>query len=548
MKKRLIFYYVPLLLIALCLQLHSCQRDDGVSLDTQGSGESQAITQTVTADQIPHIIDFVKSQSNRTLSFTLNTSTDGINRSTENLVIGSLNTDQIQQITNSENKSNYTFTMEKEVPTDEMSVINYVVKENGDGYYSYFLELIPETNWLKQTVDPNDLSQFTGEIRVFDRKGLYINSNMFINGVSISQTSKAACEPVGDDPQDQQSDTGGNGGADGTPPTGDDPPGGNGDPTDTGNGGQDIECVIITITSCSCSGGPGQVITVSACNGQKNNAVRNPCDDECNAQNDCEFGFDANCNCLAEPDDPDNENEDVIIDISYLLDDCDTSKEDLKKIFPNATDTDMETLASVINDFGEDFDIDTQEKLWHFLSQAGHETGGFNNGIGAEESLYYTTADRLKTVYKKYFQQTETDTVGKRNPDDYLQNSSKVANYVYADRMGNGNEASEEGYKYRGRGMFQLTGKDNYTAFKTWYNDEYDPDKDFVESPELLKNNDTIAILSAMWFYKTNLLDKITVDSTTTVKNVTKKVNGGSNGLADRKERFTKAKDSITCQ
>ncbi|WP_299114735.1 hypothetical protein, partial [uncultured Winogradskyella sp.] len=231
-------------------------------------------------------------------------------------------------------------------------------------------------------------------------------------------------------------------------------------------------------------------------------------------------------------------------------DDCDTSKEDLKKVFPNISDTDALTLASVINNKGSDFGIDSNEKLWHFLAQAGHEVNGFNNGFGVEESLYYTTAGRLKSVYRRYFKQNEADTLGtKRDADStYLQNSSKVANYVYCCRMGNGNEASGDGYKYRGRGIFQLTGKTNYTNFKTWYNNKYDPDKDFVANPDLLKNNDTIAILSALWYYKKSVLDKITVDSITTVKKVTEKVNGGSNGLADRKTKFAKAKDSIKCR
>ncbi|TYC07787.1 glycoside hydrolase family 19 protein [Bizionia gelidisalsuginis] len=225
--------------------------------------------------------------------------------------------------------------------------------------------------------------------------------------------------------------------------------------------------------------------------------------------------------------------------------DCDTSKEDLKKIFPNMSDTDASTLAFVINDKAKDFDVDTQEKLWHFLAQAGHEVGGFNNGIGVQESTNYTTTSRLLKIFPKYY--SETDTIVKRKPDTYINNPSGHANYTYCCRMGNGNEASGDGYKYRGRGIFQLTGKTNYANFKTWYNNKYDPDKDFISNPELLKDNDTIAILSALWFYKTSVLDKITIDSTTAVKKVTKKVNGGINGLTDREAKFTKAKDSITC-
>ena len=113
--------------------------------------------------------------------------------------------------------------------------------------------------------------------------------------------------------------------------------------------------------------------------------------------------------------------------------------------------------------------------------------------------------------------------------------------------MGNGNEASEDGYKYRGRGVFQLTGRNNYRNFETFYNDKYNPDKDFITSPDLLASNDTVAIISALWFYQKKVLNKITIDSIATVEKVTKKVNGGRNGLADRKEIFDKAKDSINC-
>ena len=230
------------------------------------------------------------------------------------------------------------------------------------------------------------------------------------------------------------------------------------------------------------------------------------------------------------------------------VDDCNTSKEDLKKVFPNISDNHASTLANVINNKGRDFGIDSKEKLQHFLAQAGHEVGEFSNGLSATESLYYTTESRLKRVFKKYFWQNSSDTINKRDPAEYLENSSKVANYVYANRMANGNEASEEGYKYRGRGIFQLTGKANYEAFKTWYNNKYDPDKDFVSTPNLLTSNDTISILSAMWFYKKKVLDNVIIDSTTTVKKITRKVNGGKNGLPHRKQIFNKAKDSINCK
>ena len=146
--------------------------------------------------------------------------------------------------------------------------------------------------------------------------------------------------------------------------------------------------------------------------------------------------------------------------------DCDTSKEDLKKIFPNISDANASTLASIINDKGKDFGIDSDEDLWHFLSQAGHETGGFNT-LNVTESTYWTTASKLANTYKKF---TMDSTLAANNNDiyyapDYLQNSSGVANVAMCCKYDNGDVASGDGYKYRGRGLFQLTWKENYSSF-----------------------------------------------------------------------------------
>ena len=225
-------------------------------------------------------------------------------------------------------------------------------------------------------------------------------------------------------------------------------------------------------------------------------------------------------------------------------DDCDTTKEDLKKAFPNLSDANATKLAQVLNDKGKDFGIDTKEKMRHFLAQASHETGGFNK-LTSTESTYYSTASRLVKVWPSRFSQT--DTINKKDPDDYTKNSSKLANFVYADRMGNGDIASGDGFKYRGRGIFQLTGKDNYTSFKNAYNAKYEPDKDFVANPGLLASDNEIAILSALWYYQNRVLNKITVNDNTTVKSVTRKVNGGTVGLADRKTQYNNAKTNIDC-
>ena len=130
---------------------------------------------------------------------------------------------------------------------------------------------------------------------------------------------------------------------------------------------------------------------------------------------------------------------------------------------------------------------------------------------------------------------------------DYLENSSGVANVAMCCKYGNGSVASGDGYKYRGRGLFQLTWKDNYVAFKTWYNKKYDPDIDPVKTPNIIASNDTLAVLSGLWYYKTKVVDEVTIDSTTTVSKVTSPINPKLKGLKDRKERFQKAKESINC-
>ena len=88
---------------------------------------------------------------------------------------------------------------------------------------------------------------------------------------------------------------------------------------------------------------------------------------------------------------------------------------------------------------------------------------------------------------------------------------------------------------------------DNYVAFKTWYNKKYDPDIDPVKTPNIIASNDTLAVLSGLWYYKTKVVDEVTIDSTTTVSKVTSPINPKLKGLKDRKERFQKAKESINC-
>jgi putative chitinase len=167
------------------------------------------------------------------------------------------------------------------------------------------------------------------------------------------------------------------------------------------------------------------------------------------------------------------------------------------------------------------FEINTPLRLAHFLSQCGHESGGFRL---TKENLNYS-AKGLVGTFNKYFK-TEADAKSyERQPD-------KIANKVYGGRMGNGPEASGDGSKFCGRGYIQLTGKDNYTAFGKSINEDMSTNPDKVAS--------SYALLSAAWFFNKNGLHKMADGgaSVDTVKAITKRVNGGYIGIDDRIKHF----------
>ncbi|MCD4697341.1 MAG: hypothetical protein K8S16_13985 [Bacteroidales bacterium] len=203
------------------------------------------------------------------------------------------------------------------------------------------------------------------------------------------------------------------------------------------------------------------------------------------------------------------------------------SLKQLKEYFPNANSDVLKDLEKHLNEYMDNFGIDNNNTLAHFLSQAGHETGGFKKS-SVTESLYYKTEDRLKEIYPSYF----GDNKGNK-ASDYLKNSKKLANLVYADRLGNSDTESGEGYKYRGRGIFQLTGKYNYEQFSSFYKDQFDSKTDLVKNPGSVASNSKIATISALWFFQKNVIDKIDM-SKATVDKVTKKINPAKAGINDR--------------
>ena len=167
------------------------------------------------------------------------------------------------------------------------------------------------------------------------------------------------------------------------------------------------------------------------------------------------------------------------------------------------------------------FELNTPLRLAHFLAQAGHESGGFK---AVNENLNYG-AKGLLSIFKKYFPTEEKAKLYERKPE-------KIANLVYGSRMGNGAETSGEGYKFRGRGYIQLTGKDNYKAFDAVVTES------IVDSPDLVATK--YPLLSAAWFFHKSGLHKIADKGATdaVVTEVTKRVNGGTIGLADRIKHF----------
>lgn len=167
------------------------------------------------------------------------------------------------------------------------------------------------------------------------------------------------------------------------------------------------------------------------------------------------------------------------------------------------------------------FELNTPLRLAHFLAQAGHESGGFK---AVNENLNYG-AKGLLSIFKKYF---PTEAKAK----EYERKPEKIANLVYGSRMGNGPETSGEGWKYRGRGYIQLTGKDNYKAFDAVVTES------IIDNPDLVSTK--YPLLSAAWFFHKNGLHKIADQGATdtVVTSITKRVNGGTIGLADRIKHF----------
>lgn len=176
----------------------------------------------------------------------------------------------------------------------------------------------------------------------------------------------------------------------------------------------------------------------------------------------------------------------------------------------------------------EFYEINTVERVAAFLSQCAHESINFT---ATHENLNYG-APGLMTTFKKYFPTQELANAYARQPE-------KIANRVYANRMGNGDEASGDGWKYRGRGIVQLTGHDNYKACSL----AVFGDDRLLASPEWLESKEG-CVIGACWFWTTRHINPVA--DTEDTEAVTRLVNGGLNGIDDRKAKYAAFKDILS--
>jgi putative chitinase len=191
----------------------------------------------------------------------------------------------------------------------------------------------------------------------------------------------------------------------------------------------------------------------------------------------------------------------------------------LHALCPKTKDSVLDGYIEPLNTVGEYYEMFINiNRIAGFLAQIAHESGGFNF---TKENLNYS-AKGLMTTFKKYF---PDETTAKR----YERKPEMIANKVYANRMKNGDEASGDGYRFCGRGLIQLTGRDNYTKFAEALEMSIEDTVSYLETPNG-------AVASAGWFWDNNKLNQY-CDSGDFVT-LTKRINGGTIGLEDRKHHY----------
>lgn len=193
------------------------------------------------------------------------------------------------------------------------------------------------------------------------------------------------------------------------------------------------------------------------------------------------------------------------------------SIEQMAEAFPEVKRQTLELFHDPLCAAMEEFGIDTPARVSGFLAQCAHESGNFS---AVRENLNYS-ADGLRKIFPRYFRDIDAN--------QYHRQPEKIANRVYSNRMGNGDEDSGDGWRFRGRGLIQLTGRDNYTACSM------DLEMDLLETPEYLETPEGAA-RSAAWFWWKNNLNSFADKND--IVGMTKRINGGTIGLEDRKKHY----------
>ena len=202
------------------------------------------------------------------------------------------------------------------------------------------------------------------------------------------------------------------------------------------------------------------------------------------------------------------------------------SKEELYKINSNIGKPDCDYYYDALQKVLPEYKIDTPLRICHFLAQILHESGHLKYKC---ENLNYS-AESLRKVFPKYFKTAEI-------AQQYARKPEKIANRVYANRMGNGNEASGDGWKYRGRGILELTGYINYKTCGQ------DLGIDLENNPSSIIIDPVLDVKIACWFWNKNKLNELADKDD--IISITKKINGGLNGISDRCKILNLAKNVI---
>lgn len=200
------------------------------------------------------------------------------------------------------------------------------------------------------------------------------------------------------------------------------------------------------------------------------------------------------------------------------------TEQKFNKLYPKALPGIYQEIIQNVQKAG----IQTDNQLAMFIAQCAHESAGFQK---FQENLNYSS-EGLRKTFPKYFPGTTSQKYGyiKNKAGVIVQKADQagIANIVYANRMGNGPAASGDGWKYRGRGVVQLTGKDNYTRFQKWLND-----LEILSNPDKILSSAKLIVLTGVFFWDVNKLQGIS-----DFVLLTKRVNGGTIGLEDRTREY----------